>query len=159
MTRAEGMFDPPAAPVTVRGSIAGPLSSYWWVLAAASVLVWAFSRSNVPLAIGVLALVGLGAVVMWFLATGTEITVSAAELVVRRRLRPTWRIATRDFRYIVENIPTRPRAPSLAGWRFQAVDGPGPELELAMFAPHDRRFLRKLFRDVIVDADAGMRRP
>lgn len=152
------MFTPPSLPVTFRGSAWGPVSSYWWALAAASVILWALARSSpTALLVALAVLVAVSAAVV-YTAIGTVVTVGPDELSVKRRWRPTWRVPMKDFRYVVENIPSRPRAPSLAGWKFHSTAGAGIAIELAMFSPHDRRAMRKLFGDIVIDADAGMRR-
>lgn len=152
------MFTPPVTPVTFRGSVWGPASSYWWVLAAAAVIGWALARSSPIALLWALGALTVLSLVVAYTAIGTSITVGPDELIVKRRWRPTWRVPMREFRYVVENIPQRPRAPSLAGWKFHTMTGVGASVELAMFSPLDRRGLRKLFGDVVVDADAGMRR-
>lgn len=170
------MFTPPPAGRQVfRGSVWGPASSYWVFLAGWLVIVAGVGRSSPPAG----AVIGLaGAVVIaavaWF-AVGTSIAVDATTLTVTRRLRQAWTIPTSDLLQVTEVIPVRPRAPSMAGWTFVAVDpdnagvegsaagqdGPSrrrASVELAMFSPLDRRRLRALFAEVLVDADAGMHR-
>ncbi|WP_040166730.1 hypothetical protein [Microbacterium gorillae] len=152
------MFTPPESPVVVRGSAAGPLSAYLLAVLAWGIVLWGVGRSNliggaVVLGIGVLA----GAIAVWF-ATGAAVELDPNQVVVRRRLRPVWRSSLGNLTHVVENIPARPRMPSLAGWTFRTRDGETAQLELALFAPADRRRLRRLFDDLVVDADAGLRR-
>lgn len=151
------MFSPPAERI-FRGSPWGPASSYWFAIAAWAIILGGVGKSSL---VGGAVVFGIGVVVfggMTLFATGTSIEVSPDELVVRRRWRPVWRVPMRDFRYVVENIPTRPRAPSMAGWAFHATDERRVGVELAMFSPLDRKRLRTLFAAVLVDADAGMPR-
>lgn len=152
------MFVPPLVPVTVRGSMWGPLSAYAVVIAALGILVSGLARGSMLNAV-VVAVIGVavfGALI--FTATGARVDVSDTELVVARRWRPTWRVSLEDFRYVSENVPARPKLTFLAGWTFRTGSGTEAKLEISMFAPADRRRLRKVFADVIVDADIGMNR-
>ena len=153
------MFTPPAEPVTARGGAAGILSAYWWgALAAAIVAGGLFVRGS-SVAAAMVVIIGLLLLgVLTYIARGTRIEVTSTTLSVRRRFKPVWTVEMRDFNYIVENIPSRPRAPALAGWTFKTHSGKRCGMEIAMFSRDDRRMLRRLFADVIVDADAGMRR-
>lgn len=151
------MFVPPSEPVQIRGGMWGPLSAYAVVIVALGIIVSALARGSMVNAVFVLvvSLAVFGALI--FTAAGARVEVTPTELVVARRWRAPWRVPLTDFRYVSENIPSRPRLPFLAGWTFRTGSGTEAKLEIAMFAPADRRRLRKLFADVIVDADAGLR--
>jgi uncharacterized membrane protein len=152
------VFTPPPAPVVIRGGFWGPLSSYALLWAGGLVIVWGVSRSN-PLA-SIVVVVAMLAVfgVMSLIASGTTIALDDREVVLTRRFRPTWRSPLTDFTHVVENIPSRPRMPALAGWSFRTRSGSTAAVELSWFSPADRRALHRLFGDVIVNADAGLRR-
>ena len=152
------MFQPPEKPVVVRGGMWGPLSAYAVVIVALAIVVSALARGSMINAVIVLALALAVFGALIFTANGTRVEVTPDELVVARRFRPEWRVPLTDFRYVNENVPARPRLPFLAGWTFRTGSGTEAKIEIAMFAPAERRRLRRLFADVIVDADAGMNR-
>lgn len=151
------MFTPPSERTVVRGSALGPVSAYALFLLAWPIVMWGV-RGSVP---GLLVVIGGGVVAIAtaaFIAAGASVAVDADEIVVTRRFRAPWHTRLDDFRYVSENIPSRPRQPALAGWTFRTGSGEEAKLELSHFAPRDRRHLRALFRDVIVDADVALKR-
>lgn len=151
------MFLPPAERVVIRGGVVGPLSAYALFLIAWPIVLWGV-RGSGPALIGVIAVgviaIGVAAVV----SRGASVEVSEDQIVVTRFLRAAWRTSVADFRYVAENIPSRPRMPALAGWTFHTGSGRTVKLELSHFAPADRRRLRALFRDAIVDVDVALKR-
>ncbi len=151
------MFTPPAERTAVRGSALGPVTAYALFLLAWPIVLWGVRGSItamlVVIGVGVAAIAGAA-----FFAAGASVTVDADEIVVTRRFRPPWRTRIDDFRYVSENIPSRPRQTALAGWTFRTGSGDEAKLELSHFAPGDRRRLRALFREVIVDADVALKR-
>lgn len=133
----------------------GLLSSYWFVAAAIAVLAFAIGRSQPTLVIWIIlaALCGLGVATAF--ASGAQIIATDTEVIVRRRLRPEWRTPAVDLRSIEEHIPLRPRARSLAGWVFLSHQHGKATIEVALFAPAERRKLRRAFADVLVSPDLG----
>lgn len=142
-------------PVSVHGSIWGLVSSYWFAVAAAIIIVMAVGRGNPTAAMWVI-LVGLAVLLLaTAFANGSAISVTESEVIVRRRMRGEWRAPIASITSIEEHIPMRPRARSLAGWVFMAEGQPKATIEMAMFSPMDRRKLRATFADVLVSPDLG----
>ncbi len=142
-------------PVSVHGSVWGLLASYWFALAAVVIIVIAVGRTNPTAAMWVILVALIALLVSSAFATGSAVIVTEHAITVRRRLRAEWSIPAADLTTIEEHIPMRPRARSLAGWVFRAEGHPKATIEMAMFAPLDRRKLRNVFADVLVSPDLG----
>ncbi|MGF3052798.1 hypothetical protein ACQUSY_02340 [Microbacterium sp. YY-03] len=142
-------------PVSVHGSVWGLLASYWFALAAVVIIVIAVGRTNPTAAMWVILVALIALLVSSAFATGSAVIVTERAITVRRRLRAEWSIPAADLTTIEEHIPMRPRARSLAGWAFRAEGHPKATIEMAMFAPLDRRKLRNVFADVLVSPDLG----
>ncbi len=142
-------------PISAHGSIWGLVSSYWFAVVAVLIIVAAIGRGN-PVAAMWVILVSLAVLLLaTAFATGSAISVTDSEIIVRRRLRAEWRVPVAELTSIEEHIPLRPRARSLAGWVFLAHGHPKATIEMAMFSPLDRRKLRSVFADVLVSPDLG----
>jgi len=148
----------PLEPLVVRGSGWGLVATYWFAVAAWLVIVVGVMRSNVAFGVVILVAGVLAAAVAAWFAAGVEVRVSAAEVSVKRRLRPVWRVHGENFDRVDEHVPVRPRAPSMAGWSFHSFDGTHATLEIAQLAPRDRSRLRKALNGRIVDVEARMQR-
>lgn len=148
----------PLEPLIVRGSAWGLLATYWFAVAAWLVIAGGVIRTNVAFG-GLILVVGViaGAIAAW-VAAGVEVRVGAAEVSVKRRFRPTWRVHGEAFDRVDEHVPVRPRAPSMAGWTFHGIDGTHATVEIAQLAPRDRSRLRKALDGRIVDVEARMQR-
>lgn len=131
------------------------LASYWFAVAAVIIIVIAVGRSNPMTAVWIILLALAGLLLATAFATGSAIIVTEQEIIVRRRMRAEWSIPVAALTTIEEHIPMRPRARSLAGWVFRADGYPQATIEMAMFAPLDRRRLRAVFADVLVSPDLG----
>ena len=142
-------------PVSIHGSVWGLVSSYWFAVAAVLIVVVAVGRTNPTAAMWVILVAIAALLIAAAFATGSAIIVTDTTVVVRRRLRPEWSVPIADLSTIEEHIPMRPRARSLAGWVFHATGHPKATIEMAMFAPLDRRKLRSVFADVLVSPDLG----
>ncbi len=149
------MTAPRFQPISARGSVWGLISSYWFAVVAVLIIVIAVGRTNPTAAMWVILVSLLILLVAAAFAAGSEISVTADEVIVRRRLRGEWRTPAAQLSTIEEHIPMRPRARSLAGWVFRTATGEKTTIEMAMFAPSDRRRLRATFADVLVSPDLG----
>lgn len=152
------MSELPNEQVTVRGSAWGPVTTYWFAVAAWLIIFVGIGRGN-PMIGGAIAVIGLMVIgLASFAAAGTEISVGASEVRVKRRFRGTWAVPGDRFDRVDEHIPMRPRAPSMAGWQFFSTQGDSVTVEVAMLSPLSRRRIRKALGDRIIDVEKRMQR-